>query len=178
MVLLTSYTEGDWHMLTLYQNFMTIVQHFSKPTLFVTITVNFKWSEIINALLSGITAQNDSALIATIFILKKKTLLTDLKTLFRTYQSVSWTVKYQKHRLSHCYILLFFTAQDHTLNAGWIDNYIQAEFPESALNPDGKLTEIMKEIMMHSSCGELNSSSSCMKLDKYDCTVCSKKYSW
>ena len=124
VVLPVSYTEGDWHMLTLYQNFMTIIQHFGKPTLFMTMTVNPKWFEIINALPSEMTAQNNSALITTVFILKKKTLLTDLKTQFDTYQSISWTVEYQKHRLSHCHILLFLTAQDHTLDSGWIDNYI------------------------------------------------------
>ena len=67
-------------MLTLYQNFIVIIWHFGKPTLFVIMMVNPKWSEIINALPSGITAQNNSALIATVFILKKKTLLADLKT--------------------------------------------------------------------------------------------------
>ena len=76
-------------MSTLYQNFMTIVQHFGKSTLFVTMTVNSKWFEIINALPSEMTAQNNSALITTVFILKRKVLLTDLKTQFSTYQSIS-----------------------------------------------------------------------------------------
>ena len=87
-------------------------------------------------------------------------------------------MEYQKHRLSHCHILLFFTAQNHTLNAGWINNYIWAEFPESALNSNDKLTEIVKETMMHSLYGKLNLLSLCMKPDKYNHTVYSKKYSW
>ena len=80
VVLSASYTEGDWHMSILYQNSMIIIQHFGKSTLFVTMTVNLKWSEIINALPSEMIAQNNSALIATVFTLKKKALLTDLKT--------------------------------------------------------------------------------------------------
>ena len=67
-------------MSTLYQNSMAIVQHFSKPTLFVTMMANPKWPEIINALPPGMTAQDNSALITTVFTLKRKALLTDLKT--------------------------------------------------------------------------------------------------
>ena len=80
VILPASYTEGDWHMSTLYQNFMAIVWHFGKPTLFVTMTVNPKWLKIINALPPGMTAQDNSALIATVFTLKRKALLADLKT--------------------------------------------------------------------------------------------------
>ena len=139
--------------------------------------VNLKWSKIINALPSGMTAQNNSALITTVFTLKRKALLTDLKNWFNTYQGISWTVEYQKCELPHCHILLFFTAQNHTLDSGWIDNYIQVKFPELTLNSDGKLTEMIKEIMMHSLCGKLNSASLCMKSDKYSCMICSKRYS-
>ena len=76
-------------MLTLYQNSMAIVWHFGKPTLFVIMMVNPKWSEIINALLSGMTAQDNPALVTTVFTLKKKALLTDLKTQFSIYQGIS-----------------------------------------------------------------------------------------
>ena len=85
VVLPASYTEGDQYMSTLYQNFMAIVQHFGKPTLFMIMTANLKWPEIINTLPSGMTAQNNSALITIIFTLKRKILLADLKTQFDIY---------------------------------------------------------------------------------------------
>ena len=86
-------------------------------------------------------------------------------------------MEYQKCELSHCHIFLFLTAQNCTLNSDWINNYIQAEFPKPALNSDDKLTEMMKKIIMHNPCEELNSASSCMKPDKYSYTVCLKRYS-
>ena len=89
VVLSALYTKDDQHMSTLYQNFIVIVQHFSKPTLFMIITVNLKWLKIINTLPSEMTAQNNSALITIIFTLKRKALLTDLKTQFSTYQGIS-----------------------------------------------------------------------------------------
>ena len=85
MVLPALYIKNDQYMSILYQNSMVIVQHFGKFTLFVIIMMNFKWSEIINALPSEMTAQNNSALITTVFILKKKALLINLKTQFGTY---------------------------------------------------------------------------------------------
>ena len=72
MVLPVLYTGNDQHMLTLYQNFIVIIQHFGKPTLFMIMMMNLKWSEIINALSSEMTVQNNSALIITVFTLKKK----------------------------------------------------------------------------------------------------------
>ena len=76
-------------MSALYQNSIVIVQHFGKPTLFITMTANFKWSEIINELASGQTAQNNSALITIVFNLKWKALLKDLREMFGIYQGVS-----------------------------------------------------------------------------------------
>ena len=75
-------------MLTLYQNFIVIVQHFGKLTLFIIMTANSKWSEIINKLVSEQTAQDNSVLIVIIFNLKQKTLLKNLKKMFRIYQGV------------------------------------------------------------------------------------------
>ena len=112
VVLPALYINSDWHMSALYQNFIIIVWHFGKLTLFVIMTANPKWSEIVNKLASEQTAQNNSALITIIFNLKWKVLLKDLREMFRIYQGVSWTVEYQKCKLLHCYILLFLSAQN------------------------------------------------------------------
>ena len=89
VVLPALYTSSDWHMSALYQNSMAIVQHFGKPTLFVTMTANPKWSEIVNELASGQTAQDNPALIAIVFNLKWKMLLKNLREMFGIYQGVS-----------------------------------------------------------------------------------------
>ena len=88
VVLSVLYTGGDWHISALYQNFMVIIWHFGKLTLFVIITANPKWSEIVNELASEQTAQNNPALVAIVFNLKQKVLLKNLREMFRIYQSV------------------------------------------------------------------------------------------
>ena len=70
VVLPALYISGDQHMSALYQNSMAIVQHFGKPTLFVTMTANPKWPEIVNELTPGQTAQDNPALITIVFNLK------------------------------------------------------------------------------------------------------------
>ena len=57
-----------------------------------------------------------------------------------------------------------------------MDNYIQAEFLNSKLNPDGHLTELIEKLMMHKLYREQNPSSPCMKPNKYDGSVCFKHY--
>ena len=88
VVLSALYTSGDWHMSALYQNSITIVWHFGKPTLFVIITANSKWPEIVNELAPGQTAQDNPALVVIVFNLKQKMLLKNLKEMFGIYQSV------------------------------------------------------------------------------------------
>ena len=88
VVLSALYTDDDWYMSALYQNSMTIVQHFGKPTLFVIMTANSKWSEIVNELASEQTAQDNPVLITIVFNLKQKMLLKDLREMFRIYQDV------------------------------------------------------------------------------------------
>ena len=86
-------------------------------------------------------------------------------------------MEYQKCELPHCHILLFLSAQDQIQDSEQVDNYIQAEFSDSELDSDDHLTELIEELIMHRLCGEWNPSSSCMKSNKYGCSVCFKHYS-
>ncbi|SDA04743.1 BZ3501_MvSof-1269-A2-R1_Chr3-1g05223 [Microbotryum saponariae] len=64
-------------MVQLYQDAMAIVRVFSAPDIFITMTCNLAWSEIVNALLPGQTASDRPDIVTRIFHGKLKALLAD-----------------------------------------------------------------------------------------------------
>ena len=62
-------------MTQLLQDAMAICRHFYKPDLFLTMTANPKWPEIIYSLFPGQTAIDCSDIISQVFEQKKKALL-------------------------------------------------------------------------------------------------------
>jgi hypothetical protein len=61
-----------------FQDAMAIVRKQGKPDLFITITCNTKWPEIVSALLPGQTAQDRPDITARVFHLKLKDIMDDL----------------------------------------------------------------------------------------------------
>lgn len=57
-ILPSSFTGGPRQMRGLYHDSMAIVRAFTKPDLFITMTCNPKWPEILNNLQFGQTAQD------------------------------------------------------------------------------------------------------------------------
>jgi len=62
-------------MTQLFQDAMTICRHLHKPNLFLTITANLKWPEILYSLFPGQTATDRPDIISWVFEQKKKVLL-------------------------------------------------------------------------------------------------------
>jgi hypothetical protein len=95
-------------MQKLYQDSMAIVQHFGKPTFFITFTANPKWPKIQNALFLGQKATDRPDIVTLVFHLKVRSLLTDLKAnLLGKYVGHVYTIEYQKRGLPHMHLLLF-----------------------------------------------------------------------
>lgn len=78
-ILPSSYAGGPRFMAKLYQDAMAIVRHLGKPSLFITFTANPRWVEIQNELLPGQSAIDRPDLVARVFNLKVRELLSDLK---------------------------------------------------------------------------------------------------
>jgi hypothetical protein len=78
-ILPSSYTNGARFMQKLFQDSMTIVRHFERPTLFITFTVNPNWSEIRDELTSEQTATDRSNIVTRVFQMKAKQLIEDVK---------------------------------------------------------------------------------------------------
>jgi len=62
-------------MAQLFQDAMTIWRHFHKPDLFLTMTANPKWPEILHSLFPGQTTTDCPDIVSQVFEQKKKALL-------------------------------------------------------------------------------------------------------
>jgi len=62
-------------MTQLFQDAMVICRHFHKPNLFLTMTVNPKWPEILYSLFPGQTDTDHPDIVSWVFEQKKKALL-------------------------------------------------------------------------------------------------------
>lgn len=75
IVLPSSHLGSPRHMYQLFQDSMAICRYFHKPDLFITMTANPKWPEIVNSLLSGQSAEDRPDIVARVFNQKKNDLL-------------------------------------------------------------------------------------------------------
>ncbi len=68
IVLPSSFTGGHRHMAQLYQDSMAIVRQYGKPDLFITMTYNPKWEEIVSALKPDEIANDRPNLVTRVFV--------------------------------------------------------------------------------------------------------------
>ena len=161
IVLPSSFTGGDRFMQQLFQDSMAIVRYFRKPTFFITFTANPRWLEILSNLLPGQQPTDRPDLIARVFYLKVKQLLTDLKGgLFGPYQAHVYTIEYQKRGLPHIHLLLWLTPEARFLTPERIDEVICAELPPESWGREFR--EIVTGQMTHGPCGDDYLGAPCM----------------
>jgi len=75
LILPSSHVGSSRFMTQLFQDAMAICRHFHKPDLFLIMTANSKWPEIIHSLFPGQTATDCPDIVSWIFEQKKKALL-------------------------------------------------------------------------------------------------------
>jgi hypothetical protein len=68
IVLPSSFIGGHRHMAQLYQDSMAIVRQYGKTDLFITMTCNPKWEEIVNVLKPGEIANDRPDLVTRVFV--------------------------------------------------------------------------------------------------------------
>jgi hypothetical protein len=114
IVLPSSFTGGHRHMAQLYQDSMAIVRQYGKPDLFITMTYNPKWEEIVSALKPGEIANDRPDLVTRVFVGKLQHLLDELlkKGVFGEVVANIHVIEWQKRGLPHAHILLILHS-DH-----------------------------------------------------------------
>jgi hypothetical protein len=163
-ILPSTFIGGPRQMWQLYHDAMAIVRACGKPDLFITMTCNPKWPEIMGAIQHcGKSAQDRPDLTARVFQLKLKALLGDLidNDIFGRVVAHVHVIEFQKRGLPHAHILLILGASDKPTTTDAIDSIVCAEIPDPIMYP--KLHETIVSCMLHGPCGLHNSNAPCMK---------------
>ncbi|KAH8964332.1 hypothetical protein BDL97_04G060700 [Sphagnum fallax] len=161
VVLPATFAGSPRHMNQLYQDSMAFVRKFRKPDLFITMTCNPNWPEILHELRIGEEANDRLDLTSRVFNMKLNALLKDLLQ--------NCVLGTAKRGLPHGHILIILCSQDKPNDNNDYDRIMCAELPDKSTHPE--LYNIVTSRMLHGPRGALHPSCPCMVNG-----VCSKGY--
>ncbi|XP_053101885.1 uncharacterized protein LOC128323190 [Hemicordylus capensis] len=165
-ILPSSFAGSPRNMLQNYQDALAIVRKYGKPDLFIKMTCNPNWSEIVENLEHGQAAASRPDLVARVFHLKLKSLIDDIckQNIFGTPTAMVYVIEFQKRGLPHAHILLILTENHKPKTDACIDSIVSAEIPDIDKTP--QLHAIITKHMIHGPCGTHNRQSPCMSNEK------------
>ncbi|SGY12899.1 BQ5605_C011g06649 [Microbotryum silenes-dioicae] len=156
VILPSSHTGSPHQMIQLYQDAMAIIRVFGALDIFITMTCNPAWSEIVNALLPGQTASHRPDIVTRVFHGKLKALLADVLGVGRALGvfgkviAYVYVVKFQKRGLPHAHILLIMDPEDKPKTNDDYNKIVTAEIPDRDKFP--ALFETITNSMLHRQC--------------------------
>jgi hypothetical protein len=150
---------------------MAIVRKCGRPDLFITFTCNPKWPEITAELEPGQTARDRPDLVARVFSIKLRELITDLmdRKIFGNVIGKIWVTEFQKRGLPHAHILLILDEASKLRTVEEINSAVSAEIPDPVTHPDAY--ETVTRCLVHGPSGVENPSAPCMEDGK-----CTKRF--
>src|SRR5436305_8493005 len=139
-----------------------VVRYCDKSDLFITMTYNVFWPEIIAKLLSDQTAQDRSDLVARVFKLKLNALLQNLtkKMILDKIVGFIYVIEFQKRDLSHAHILLILHSAYKSRTSTDIDSMMCAEILSDTEHSE--LYDTIVSCMLHGPCDTVMPNASCM----------------
>ena len=143
---------SDRHMKELFHDFMAIVRKYGNPDLFITVTCNPQWTDILQELKGSQLPSDVPGLCNRVFKIKLLHILNDLKkngVLGRVIANV-YVIEFQKRGLPHAHILVFLHPDDKPKTPEQVDKIISAEVPDPVNNKE--LFELVKKHMLHTPC--------------------------
>ena len=135
------------HLRSLAKNGLALVSEYGRPSLFITLTCNPNWVEIVEQLLPGQTAFDRGDIVCQVFYRKLETVLHNIrhgkyfkiKNRLHQYHKIQFEVRvieYQRRGLPHVHIVIKFEDsnsmpryEDKNDLAEWIDYHITATYP-------------------------------------------------
>ncbi|XP_072088352.1 uncharacterized protein [Arachis hypogaea] len=150
-------------MIQNYQDAMGICTKVGYPDLFLTLTCNPKWPEIVDHLSTrGLKAEDRPGIVCRMFKMKLDSFIKDLRVnmLFGRVVAVVYTIEFQKRGLPHAHILLFLHEWDKYPTPDDIDKIISTEISDKSV--DAKYYDAVSNLMIHDPCGASLKDSLCM----------------
>ncbi|KAL2938140.1 ATP-dependent DNA helicase PIF1 [Bienertia sinuspersici] len=173
VILPSSFTGSPRFMIQNYHDALAICRWAGPPDLFITMTCNPKWPEIVEflALILGQRPEDRPDIIVRVFKIKLDELMVDLtkRKILGGTRAAIYTIEFQKRGLPHVHVLLFLNEEDKLRTAADIDRLISAELPDPTT--DTIAFEAVVQYMIHGPCGALNPQCTCMQGGR-----CSKYY--
>ncbi|GJE95688.1 ATP-dependent DNA helicase [Phanerochaete sordida] len=163
VILPSSYIGGARHMHQIYQDSMAIARHYRKVDIFLTMTCNPAWDEILRELQPGQRPEDRPDLLSRVFKLKRDALLDDIMKhgIFGRAVAHVYTIEFQKRGLPHMHLLVWLRDQDKLRTPEDVDSCIRATWPDPVNEP--LLFETVRRCMVHGPCGALNPHARCME---------------
>ncbi len=153
IVLPSSHTGSPHAMYELYQDSMAICRALQKPDIFLTMTANPQWPEIVEALKRtdgpDQKVEDQPDIVAKVFQLKKEFLLDEIKKggIFRKVRAMVNTIEFQKHGLPHMHLLIFLDSEDKICTPADADSVSCTQIPDPVTQLI--LYEIVTRCMVH-----------------------------
>ena len=186
------------HLRSLAKNALALVSEFGRPSLFITLTCNPYWPEIMEQLLPGQTAFDRGDIVCQVFYRKLQAILKNMRSgkYFKVnnssqeYHKIQFEVRvieYQRRGLPHAHLVFKFQDnfmpryEDKPALAVWIDQHICAVYPSlmtdqepletgETFEKDAIYADIVRSHMLHKCFPESNGGC------KNENNVCSKGY--
>ncbi|KAI3977323.1 hypothetical protein MKX01_000236 [Papaver californicum] len=132
-ILPSSYMGSPRDMYQWYRDTMALVQKYGKPDLFITITCNPFWDEIVAELLPGQSASDRPDLTTRVFRAKLEELKVDLftKLISGRVAAQVHVVEFQKRGLPHIHMLIILRDEDKLQGPDDYDKIMRAELLKS-----------------------------------------------
>lgn len=142
---------------------MALVQKHSKPNIFLTMTCNPNWDEIVKELLPGQTPQDRPDLVVRVYKVKLEAMKDMLlkKHILGVVKAYVYVVEFQKRGLPHAHFLLIMDSRYKLVMPEQYDHLISAELPDKHKYPE--LYAMVVKHMMHGPCGVLKANNVCMQ---------------
>nr|XP_051201884.1 uncharacterized protein LOC127315434 [Lolium perenne] len=162
-VLPWSFKGGYRDMKKRHMDAMALVQTYGKPDIFLTMTCNPNWQEILDDLYPGQTPQDRPDLVARVFRAKLETMKEMLlkNHILGVVKAHVYVVEFQKRGLPHAHFLLIMDSTYKLVVPEQYDQVISAELPDKNKYPD--LYAMVVKHMMHGPCGVLKPNNVCMQ---------------
>ena len=164
-----SFQGSKANMQKCYEDAMASVKHHGKPDLFITITTNPSWPEIVEHLTEGQHYWDRPDICVTVFYEKLRNVLRLIESgvVFGPVLDVVVSIEFQKRGLPHAHIVVFLATKIRTPEQ--VDAFISAEIPDEDLDP--QLHAMVTRHMLHNLCGERRHGAVCMARGR-----CRKRY--